>query len=630
MFCRHLLPRQSRARRILRSFVVSFVFGGPAATAAQTALDPVVVVGTREAEGLARSAADIVVIDIARIRASRADSVEDLLRREAGLQLARNGGPGQNAGFFIRGASTNSTVVLIDGVRVGSATLGQAQFEALGLAQIERIEVLRGPASSLYGADAVGGIVQIFTRRGEGPLRVTGAAAVGGYRSRQASVGIDGSAAAFDYAASLSRESSRAASALFPGDAFGAFNPDRDGYQRNAGSLRLGYTPLAGHRFGIAALQTHLNAQYDGTEPPSFADPSPDFRNRLTTRVVSLDYRGVVTGAWTTTAQLSRSVDDLTSGGLLSSRFVTTREQATWQNALRVGADQQLVLAYERLNERASADVFADDPKRHNDAVMVGYSGRVAGHGVQADLRRDDNSAYGTNTTGRIAYAFEPGAGVKLRALAGTTFRAPTFNDRYFPGYGVPTIQPEKGRSIEVGAAWQGASGNASVTLYRNRVRQLITYQPDRSFCPVDRAFDFGCASNVGRARLQGATLAAAQRWQAWQVRASVDFLDAKDADSGERLPRRAAHQESVSVDYDRVGWRLGASGLFVGSRPDGGERLGGYFTLDLRAAWRVQSQWQLEVKLLNALDHRIEPVRDYQGLGRQAWVGVRYDGAGL
>ncbi|MEO6361874.1 MAG: TonB-dependent receptor [Caldimonas sp.] len=624
----------SRGLRLVRFFVaplfVSIAASTPADTFAQTALQPVVITGTREPETLGRSAADIVVIDRATIQGSTADSLEDLLRREAGLQLARNGGPGQNAGFFIRGASTNSTVVLVDGVRIGSATLGQAEFEALSLSQIERIEVLRGPASSLYGADAVGGVVQIFTRRGEGPPRVTAAAAIGSYRSREASLAVTGSTRAFDYALSLGRDSSRGVSALFPGDAFGNYNPDRDGFARNSGTLRLGYTPAAGHRFGVHLLQTHLTAQFDAVEAPTYDDPSPDFRNRLTTRLVALDYRGVVNSAWTTTAQLSRSVDDLTSGGTISSRFVTRREQATWQNALRLGAGQQLVVAWEHLVERASGDAFAAEPSRRNDGVVVGYSGQFDRHGLQADLRRDDNSAYGGNTTGRVGYAFEVAEGWKLRALAGTTFRAPTFNDLYFPGYGVAGIRPEKGRSFEAGASWQGASGNASATIFRNRVRDLIGYQPDRSFCPADPAYDFGCAGNIARARLQGVTLAAAQRWGALAVRGTLDFLDAKDGDSGERLTRRAAHQASLAADYDIDAWRLGAAALFVGARPDGGEVLGGYGTLDLKAAWRLHRQWRIEAKLLNALDHRVEPVRDYQGLGRQAWLGVRYDGAGL
>lgn len=600
---------------------------------AQNALAPVVVIGTREPELLARSAADIVVIDAATLRNSSADSVEDLLRREAGVQLSRNGGPGQNSGFFIRGASTSSTVVLIDGVRIGSATLGQAELEAIGLAQIERIEILRGPASSLYGADAVGGVVQIFTRRGVGSPRVDASAAFGGYRSRRGDLGASGSTGAFDFAASLGRESSRGVSALAPGDAFGSFNPDRDGFARNTGNLRLGFAPAAGHRIGIDLLETRLNARYDGAEfnPPAFsADPSPDFRNRLTTRVVAADYRGALTGAWTTTVQLSRSVDDLTSGGTTTSRFVTEREQATWQNALKLDADNQLVLAYEHVAEKANADVFAGEQARRNNAGVLGYSGRFGAHGLQADVRRDDNSAYGANTTGRIGYAYHVLPGLKLRGLAGTTFRAPTFNDLGYPGYGVATIRPERGRSFEAGFDWQGETGSVGATFFRNRVRDLISYQPDRAACPPDAAYEFGCASNVGRARLQGLTLAGAYRWAGLDVRATLELLDAKDAVSGARLTRRAAHQESLSADYGSGAWRIGASALIVGSRPDSGVVLGGYGTLDLRASWRVGNAWRLEAKLLNSLDHRVEPLRDYQGLGRQAWLGIRYGSTGL
>jgi vitamin B12 transporter len=605
----------------------------PCSAHAQSQLDPVVIVGTREPQTASRSVSDIVIIDLEKIRSSAADSVEDLLRREAGLQLARNGGPGQNAGFFIRGASTNSTVVLVDGVRMGSSTLGQAQFEALNLAQIERIEVLRGPASSLYGADAVGGVVQIFTRRGEGPLRLAGSAHVGGYRSRMADVGISGSAAAFDYAVSAGRESSRGVSALFPGDRFQAFNPDRDGFARNGANVRLGFSPVEDHRVGLNVMQTRLNAQYDGAEfnPPAFAaDASPDFRNRLKTRMASLDYRGRPAAAWTATLQWSRNVDDLTTGGGTVTRFVSRREQATWQNALRLAADQQLVVAYEHLSERATSMVFAGDPERRNHAGVIGYSGAFGGHSVQADVRRDVNSVYGGNTTGRIGYGYELVTGLKLRALAGTSFRAPTINDLYFPGYGVASVRPERGRSVELGLSWERGASRLSATVYRNRVRDLIGYQPDRSACPPDPAYDFGCAANTSHARLQGATLAAYQRWGSFGVRATVDLLDARDVTTGERLARRAAHQETLAVDYEPGDWRLGASALFVGSRPDAGVVLGGYATLDLRAAWRFRPQWRAEARLLNALDRRIEPVLDYQGLGRQAWIGVRYDGHGL
>ena len=636
MICHLEAPRPSRQSP--GRVALAFRFGLPlflsipidAAFAADPALDPVVITARREPEAIGRSTSDIVVIDAEAIRNTRADSVEDLIRRAAGMQLARNGGPGQSSGYFIRGANTNSTVVLIDGVRVGSATLGQAEFEALSLAQVDRIEVLRGPASSLYGADAVGGVVQIFTRRGEGAPRANATAEVGGYHSYRGDVGAAGSSGPWDYALSLGHEQSRGVSAIAPGDQFGQFNPDSDGFKRDSGSLQLGFTPAPGHRIGVRFLETRLNAQFDSTEPPFFDDPSPDFRNHLITRVAALDYRGKPTSAWTTTLQLSSAVDDLTSGGNIQNRFVTRREQATWQNALDVGAGQQLMLAYEHVDERATADAFPSEQVRRNDAGVLGYSGTFGAHTLQADVRRDVNSAYGGNTTGRVGYAFALGAGVKLRALAGTTFRAPTFNDLAFPGFGVPTIQPERGRSVEAGASWQGDAASVSATLYRNDVRDLIVFEPDSSFCPPDPAYQFGCAANRQRARLQGATLAASGRWRALDLRVNVDVLDATDRDTGTRLPRRAAHQESVAADYIDGAWRFGASALFVGSRPDNGVVLGGYGILDLRLAWRPRAEWQVEARLANALDRTVEPVRDYRGLGRQGWIGVRYASTGL
>ncbi|HEY9067304.1 MAG TPA: TonB-dependent receptor [Burkholderiaceae bacterium] len=602
------------------------------AAVAQTAFDTVVVTGTREPERLSRVTGDVVVIDAQRIRESTADSLEDLLRREAGVQVSRTGGPGQSAAVFIRGANASQTVVLVDGVRVGSATLGQAEFESIGLSQIERIEVLRGPASSLYGADAVGGVIQIFTRRGDGPARFTANAAIGGYRSREGNVGVSGSSSGFDYAAAVGHERSRGVSALKPGDQFGNYNPDDDGYRRNTGQLKLGYTPVAGHRIGLSVVASRLNSQFDSSEfvAPNFTqDATPDFRNKLNSTVTALDYRGVVNTMWTTSALVSHDDDDLKSGGTVIDRFRTKRDQFTWQNALKFSADQQVVLAYEHLNEKAQSDSFLEDVERRNNAFIVGYSGTFGPHSVQADLRHDDNSAYGGNTTGRLGWSMEVVPNLRVRALAGTTFRAPSFNELFFPGFGVSTIAPERGRSVEFGASWHTAETELSATVYRNRLHNLIGYESDPANCPANDAYAFGCARNFGRARLQGATLAGAQRFGALNVRGTLDFLDAKDLDTGARLPRRAARQASLAADYDLGAWNFGAALLAVGARPDGGVQLGAYETLDLRARWRFAKQWQLEAKLLNATDRTIEPARDYQSLGRQAWIGVRYDSAG-
>ena len=601
---------------------------------APTRLPLVTVIASREPLPLDQVTSDVVVIDKQRIRESTADSMEDLLRREAGVQLSRTGGPGHAAGILMRGASTSSTLVLVDGVRVGSATLAQVEFEAISLAQIERIEVLRGPGSSLYGADALGGVVLITTKPGEGPVSLSGHAAFGEYGSRDGDVGISGAHSGFDYAASISGEKSHGVSTLRPGDQFGNYNPDRDGYNRRTFQARLGYTLAPGHRVAASVIDTRLNSQYDASEfggPPSFAqDPSPNFRARLNTQVASFSYDGVINPLWTTRVQLALNEDKSVDGANFPERFVTRRNQYTWQNVLTLAARQQLVAVVERLEERAESSAFDAHKQRHNSSLALGYAGLFGAHLLSADVRHDDNSVYGNSTTGRLGYGYEIGHGLTARALYGTTYRAPSFNDLFYAGYGVPDIRPERGRSAEIGLNWRRGDSQASLTLYRNRVRQLINYEPDRNFCPADPSYDFGCARNVDRARLQGATLSAGHRFGALGLRATVDLLSAKDATTHARLNRRAKHQETLAADYQIDAWTLGATLLTVGDRPDGGKRLGGYSTLDLQARWKLTSHWQLEAKVLNVADRDIEPARDYRSPGRQAWLGVRYSGIGL
>ncbi len=596
---------------------------------AQGRIDPVVVTGTREAQSLRDAIADVVQIDHATLRDSGTASVADVLQRYAGVQVLHNGGPGQASGYLVRGASSNSTVVLIDGVRVGSATLGQVSLEALSVSQIDRIEVLRGPASGLYGADAVGGVIQIFTRQGQGPFNVSAYAGVGDFNSREGSLQLSGAQSGIDYALGLQRETSDGQTAIRPFDQFGNYNPDKDGFARTVGSARLGFTPASGHHLGVSFIQSRLNAQYDGADflPDFSADPTPDFRNRLKTRTVAADYRGQLSLLWTTQLQVARSTDDLLSGGNLVDRFKTDRDQITWQNTLRFAPGQQLLIAYEHLREKAQSSVYLDSDRRTNHAVFTGYTGQFGRTGVEASLRSDDNSIYGGNTTGSLGASVAVTDTLKLRALVGTSFRAPTFNDLDYPGFGVRSLQPEEGRSIELGVNWQSGVSSAGATVYRNQVRNLIGNETDTTRCPP--GYLYGCASNTARATLQGVTLTGAHRLGLWHLRASVDLLDATDDRTGNRLIRRAAHQESVSADYDTGIWRAGATLISVGARPDG-ITLGAYAQLDLRASWRFLPQWRLEAKLLNATDRDIQPARDYQALGRQAWVGVRYDMKGF
>jgi len=600
------------------------------AQAQATPGDTVQVIGTRAPTALNRVVADVVVIDRDRIRATSADSLEDLLRREGGIQLSRNGAPGQNASVLIRGSGASNTLVLIDGVRIGSATLGQTDLSTVSLAQVERIEILRGPGSSLYGADAIGGVVNIVTRRGEGALYVHGNAAVGNRASGEAYAAASGAQGGFDYALSLSGETSNGVSAVRPGDLFGLYNPDDDGFSRYGLQLAGGYSWRPGQRIGLSYNASQNRSQFDSAEypPPSFLpDPSLDFRNRTTTQLTTLQYQGDVATDWVALLRGSYQSDRLSSGANVISRYDTTRRQITAQATWTPSAQHQWVGAVDLLTESISSTEYSA-PDRDNTGLVLGYTGRFGAQKLQADLRWDHNSVYDDQTTGKLGWGMDVAPGWSLRAVAGTAFRAPTFNDLYFPNFGVVTLLPERSRSVEAGLNYQAEQTSVAATAYYNKVSDLIGYQADPSLCPP--GLNFGCAGNTARALLQGLTIEGLQQWGSFQFTLALDWLNAKDSDTGQTLPRRAANQQTFAVDWNEGPWQLGGTVLRVSTRPDAGVLLPAYALLNLNARWRFQRFWQVEARLQNAFDKDYQPARDYQDAGRQFWLGLRYDGRGL
>ena len=343
---------------------------------------------------LSRSTADIVVID--------ADTIRDTTRRFGRGPAAPRGRHAAHAqrrarartrAIFIRGASTNGTVVLIDGVRVGSATLGQAEFESLSLAQIDHIEVLRGPASSLYGADARRrrdpDLHAPRRRRAALRRRRRRSAAT---RSQQGDLGVSGAQGAFDYAVSLGTRDEAAASRRFARTISSATStPTTTATRATSGNLQLGYTPAPGHRdrrdLRRDPSRTRSTTAPSSIRRTSLPDPSPDFRNHLTTRVASIDYRGTSSRLWTTTLQLASSVDDLTSGGTTLSRFKTDRDQATWQNALHARRrTSRSCWPTSYLHEaRRAATSSPSPPARNNNACVAGYSGKFGASNVECE-----------------------------------------------------------------------------------------------------------------------------------------------------------------------------------------------------------------------------------------------------
>lgn len=556
--------------------------------------------------------ADLSVLEREDIELSGAASLADLLRGQAGVEITNNGGPGTASGIFLRGANAGHTLVLVDGVRVDSSTLGATALEALPLAGIERIEILRGPASSLYGADALGGVIQLFTRRGDATTQGQVRFAAGDERRREVQGSVSGSTGAWSYSLALGREEEDGFSAIrAPGNY--NYNPDRDGYRREQASGQLAYRFGAAYELAARAWQSRLQSQFD-------AGLNFDDRTRSVLQGTAVDLRGTFATNWRQLLRVAQSQDDSTTESAWGRFRVRTRQQAyLWQNDLRLPLGE-LQVALERREERVDSNSGYALDRRDTDSLTMTYRLQAGSHGVQAGLRHDDSSQYGGEGTGSLSYAWRFTPAWRLSAGAGTAFKAPGFNDLYYPGFGNPQLRPEVGRNVEVGLGFASGAWEAKALAYRNRVEDLIVVQCD---------LDFNCAPfNVARATLSGLGLRGA--WQGEQTRlaAHLDLQRAEDADSGLWLPRRARQHGGISITQQRGPWRWGAQWLASGPRfEDTANRrsMAGYGLLNLSASYKLGKRWSLLARLNNALDRDYELAKDYATAGRHFFLAVQY-----
>jgi vitamin B12 transporter len=588
----------------------------------ETALASVLVTASRTPQAPAEVLSDHLVLTAADIERSGAASLIDLLQQQRGIEVSRNGGPGTNGSVFLRGADGKQNVVLVDGVRIGSSTTGAANWTALPLANIERVEIIYGPLATLYGADAIGGVVQVFTRRGSGVPAATGAIGAGSDSARLAEAGLSGSSGAFSYAIAVAREEDAGFSATRPGNS--SYNPDKDGYSKDSANGQLAYTPVAGQEFGMLFMHSHLDAQFDAGASAYNARSVQDLDN------VALYTRQQLTPAWKLTAQASRaddkSLSDSSAAASGKSRISTRQRGYSLQNDLLLGGGMLQLLLERREEDVISSSTAALTTGRTTDSLAASYSLRVDAHQILASMRRDDSTQYGARWTGGLGYGYRISPSLRLNASAGTSFRAPTFNELYYPGFGVAGNQPERGRNIEGGLSYRDGATEASAIYYRNRIADLLV---TAAHCPVESAtHPFGCAYNVNRATLSGLTLGVRRHAGSIDLDASLDLQDPRDDTTGKRLARRARRHANFGADYNAGALSLGA-GLQLSARrfDDVANRnvLGGYGLLNVHASYRLAQDWSLFARWNNATDKQYELARSYATAGSQVFAGIRY-----
>ncbi len=562
-------------------------------------LSETVITANRTAEERKDSTAAVTVFTRADIDRLQPVNVADLLGRVPGVQIQPSGGRGSTTGVFIRGTKTAQTLVLIDGVRVGSASSGGASLQHLNLEQIERVEVLRGARSAVYGSDAIGGVIQIFTRRsaGEGLQgRVRLAAGNKGVWERSAGVSGGDENTRFNLSASLDEMTGfDRTHNSYSSDA------DHDAYRNKAISFSLSHVFNEQFSAGVNVLDQRGKTEYDNpfgrfdmnTFTSFAAQPYDEYAVSSTSVFAELQANEQLTSR----LELGHSEDKGSSyDKLFSGRddFDTYRDSAAWLNTLAINTQHTVLAGVDYTKDKLHSTENFEKDSRWNQAVFIQHSYKGEVFGTELGLRHDKNQQFGSENTWNAALSLPVGQSNEFVLSYAEGFRAPTFNDLYYPMYGNPNLKAEKSKSYELQLRSQLADTvRLETSIYQTKIRDQIQYQANNDLRNVEARI------NGFEASLQHEVFAA-------QGALNLSLVDSRDRKTGHQLPRIA--KRTLSYDLDKqfgafgVGgtWRL-ASKSFNDAKNN--QQIAGFGTMDVRGSWQATQDLSVDLRLANIFD---------------------------
>jgi len=585
-------------------------------------LDTVIVTASRTPQPLADALPHTTIITREDIERAQALDLPTLLAREAGVQFASNGGRGSATTLFVRGAPSRQVLVLVDGVPLSKQDAsGAVSIEHLTLDNVERVEVVRGNVSALYGSGAIGGVIQVFTRSGDGVPRVDAAVEAGAFGFARASISASGSFGATSLAAGLAHQGQRGFSAQ-DAAANPAVNPDDDGYRNTSASASLRQRWAEGHQLGLTVSTSDGRLDYDS----AFASALDTQRSRTrlaTARLASEDRLGE---RWQSTLAATAQRDDArfheTGTFAFDARSTTRTRGVSWLNRFDLGDGWHADAGVE--HERQSID--SDDGfggvlarQRSVNAVLGGVDGKIDALTLQFNLRYDDIEDIGGQATGRAALGWQVAPQWKLIASAATAFNAPPLGYLYTPSFGNPNLQPERARSAELGVQWTADAQSLRATAFAQRISDELEFDLATS-----------TFANLARTRNRGLEVSWGARLGRTDAQASLTSQRPIDEVTGQPRLRRSESLASLALSHDLGLARVGASWRYAGARPEvGGVTLEAYNVLDLTLQADVGpspgGRWQVFGRIENVADARYQTASGYNQSPRAAFVGLRW-----
>ena len=588
-------------------------------------LDEVIVTANRYAQIADESLSSVTVISREDIEKSSAMDLPALLSQVAGFDIRTSGAYGKATSIFMRGTNSSHLLTLVDGVKLYSATTGTTSLQHFPLDQIERIEIVRGPRSSAYGSEAIGGVIQIFTRKGKaGKPSATANAGYGSNKSKEIS-------AAFSGATDKARFNLTARSFKTEGiDAIqhSSWN-DNDGYTNDSVSAGLDYRFNDTFSFQSSYINAQGNSQYDNCfNISSFAtsdDCSSDFVQQTFSNTLNITPEGI----WDAKIQAGYSRDlnknywQSSANGL----FKTQREDAAFINNLQLSESHLLVLGLDYAKDTVDTTAYtpAEAPSRDNKGIFAAWNANFNQLNIELNLRRDDNQQFNSFNTGSIALGHPLTDTIQAFVSWGSAFKAPTFNELYYPFYGTDTLVPEESSSAEIGLRGQYPGGHWSFNVYQTNIDNLIAYDSN--------VFQ---ANNIDKAQITGAELISSAVFAQWQINTSLSYTDPVNKSAGAEgklLQARARETLSITANRQLGRYNLGMAFLAQGKRyqnTDNTRSTPGYGVLDLTADYNFNSQFRLNLKLNNILDkdyalNQTFGGSNYNTLGRNIFVNLVY-----